>query len=632
MVVLPVNPRADLPVGGRLRHFAHAWGHASRWVRRVVTNGLALRFSRPPRLRVIGRGPALDGVCRNLVDAYVAKNALHRTCRRRGMVSRIFAVPKHDGGHRLVFDLRSVNLLLSPLPTRFTGHQRLRQLLPVGSWMASLDIQDAYLHVPVHRSVRRYLCFVDADRCYEFHSLPFGLNLAPLVFTSVLRPVLLLLRQEGINVLAYLDDLIVWAPSAKSCERAVLRVTSVLQQHGFLINPKKSRPQPAQSLVWLGFRWDTTSGKARLSETNVGKISTQCKDVLARGQTTLTELQSLFGRLAFAAQLLPGVRYYKRSLTPLLRLLPKDGSPVPLPPAIRRLLDLCVSSPLLAEQGLFRDPHPEVVLWTDASSSGWGIHDDHGRALHGTWSPSQKVLHINLLELLAVLFAVRSRLVADGQCVAVYVDNVAAFYACLRQGSIRSASLHAVYGAVFRTLCRRSLVLLPRRIPGVRNVLADALSRSCPMPAEWEIDRRDFGMLLRWAGPFQVDLMATPFNTRLDCFVSPFPHPRATAVDALTLSWDRWTTAYLFPPASLLDRLLPRILAFQGRLVLVIGLRRRSARHVQILRSAKAVLPLRYPPSQLVGRHRHYAACSTSLTWTALLFSRESSVSVTERV
>ena len=54
-------------------------------------------------------------------------------------------------------------------------------------------------------------------------------------------------------------------------------------------------------------------------------------------------------------------------------------------------------------------PHPipsQVVAsssecLTDASQSGWGAHLEN-LSVAGTWSPTEKLLHINLLELLAV--------------------------------------------------------------------------------------------------------------------------------------------------------------------------------------------------------------------------------------
>ena len=56
-------------------------------------------------------------------------------------------------------------------------------------------------------------------RVYQFTCLPIGLNWA-LVLTSVLRPLLFLLHSSKINILAYLNDLIVRDSSPMACTRA----------------------------------------------------------------------------------------------------------------------------------------------------------------------------------------------------------------------------------------------------------------------------------------------------------------------------------------------------------------------------------------------------------------------------
>ena len=48
--------------------------------------------------------------------------------------------------------------------------------------MASLDLQDAYLQVPIHHDSRRYLRFVVGERTYQFRVLCFGLTTAHRVF------------------------------------------------------------------------------------------------------------------------------------------------------------------------------------------------------------------------------------------------------------------------------------------------------------------------------------------------------------------------------------------------------------------------------------------------------------------
>ena len=55
--------------------------------------------------------------------------------------------------------------------------------------MISLDLQDAYLQVPVHPESRKYLRFCLGGKVYQFGILCFGLSSAPQVFTRVMAPV-----------------------------------------------------------------------------------------------------------------------------------------------------------------------------------------------------------------------------------------------------------------------------------------------------------------------------------------------------------------------------------------------------------------------------------------------------------
>ena len=450
-----------------------------------------------------------------------------------------------------------------------------------------------------------------------------GKRAASRIYSSPIRPQhspsgLHVYPSANINVLAYLDDLIVWDTSIGACQRAILRTATVLQEHGFLIHRTKSQPTPSQLKDWLGFRWDSQIPAASLAPANRDKIRSHCRLILQKGNITYPEAESLQGRLAFAAQLLPRLRYLKRSLTSLMRPLPRSGASVEINEKLQTLLKTWAFTDALEEKGLLRPPPASNTVWTDASRQGWGFHDLDGNAKCGTWSEQQKKLHINALELLTIKFALNSDLVKRGQCVAVFTDNCAAYFACLKQGSIRAPLMHDLYGDILKVLQKKDLILLSRRIPGIRNVLADALSRSYPVATEWELDDRDFRRIQRWAGPLQVDLMATPFNTKLPTFVCPFLHPKAAAVDALTTSWNTWQAAYLFPPSIMIDHLLPQIQAFRGTLVLVLSPQASTIRRTQLQSWAKDSLQLRFPPSQKVGDRMHIAPFSPSAPWIAL--------------
>ena len=69
-----------------------------------------------------------------------------------------------------------------------------------------MDLQDAYLQVPIHPGSRRYLQFTMAGVPYQFRVLWFGLTTAPQVFTRLMAPISAILRRYGIRVLRYLDD------------------------------------------------------------------------------------------------------------------------------------------------------------------------------------------------------------------------------------------------------------------------------------------------------------------------------------------------------------------------------------------------------------------------------------------
>jgi hypothetical protein len=78
-------------------------------------------------------------------------------------------------------------------------------ILP-GDWVVSLDVRDAYLHVPVHPDYQYYLQFYFEGRVYQFKAMPFGLASAPLIFQSIVKTFVAPLCTLGLQLHFYLDD------------------------------------------------------------------------------------------------------------------------------------------------------------------------------------------------------------------------------------------------------------------------------------------------------------------------------------------------------------------------------------------------------------------------------------------
>ena len=106
---------------------------------------------------------------------------------------------------------------------------------------------------------------------------------------------------------------------------------------------------------------------------------------------------------------------------------------------------------------------------------------------------------------------------------------------------------------------QKSVTLKARHIPGWLNVVADKLSRlGQTIQTEWSLLPAVFKTLCnRWHQP-QIDLFATRFNNKLPQFVSPVPDAMATAVDALSLSWEE-LDAYAFPPTAILGKVVEKL-------------------------------------------------------------------------
>ena len=54
-------------------------------------------------------------------------------------------------------------------------------------WAVTLDIKDAYFHIPTHMKSRKFLRFLWRKKAFQFVVLPFGLSSAPRVFTLVFK-------------------------------------------------------------------------------------------------------------------------------------------------------------------------------------------------------------------------------------------------------------------------------------------------------------------------------------------------------------------------------------------------------------------------------------------------------------
>jgi ABC-type uncharacterized transport system permease subunit len=106
-----------------------------------------------------------------------------------------------------------LNLYLWPPKFKYNGLKDLAKLLQVGNFLFTLDFCDGFHHVEVECRFQPLLGVWWWNQWFMFRVFLFGLNASPWVFTRFVKFMVNALVAKGIWCLAYMDDIIVMAPS-----------------------------------------------------------------------------------------------------------------------------------------------------------------------------------------------------------------------------------------------------------------------------------------------------------------------------------------------------------------------------------------------------------------------------------
>lgn len=168
----------------------------------------------------------------------------------------------------------------------------------------------------------------------------------------------------------------------------------------------------------------------------------------------------------------------------------------------------------------FQDPTPTKFFTTDASLTGWGAHLD-GMTVHRLWSMEESPPHTNLLELKAVLLALRSfQPMLKDSTVSILSDNTTAVAYINKQGGMVSRSLCKLVMDLWDFCLVNSIFPKATHVPGVDNYLADSLIRQKSICNEWELNPLYLQPVFNLWGRPEMDAFATKGNTKCTLFCS----------------------------------------------------------------------------------------------------------------
>ena len=563
--------------------------------------------------------PSSSRIIRSLLIDYVNKGAiLVVDVKPDQFVSRIFEVPKKTGDYRLILDLSDLNQYLKKVHFKMEGLQAISSLITLGDFLASLDLQDAFLTIAMHPEFWKYLCFDFEGVRYCFIALVFGLSCAPRIFTKLLKVPLSCLRLSGIRNSAWLDDIILVGPSLQATSDIVHKSRAFLESFGFIIKPSKSNLVPSQSMRHVGFIWDTVRFSVSVPTDKVSSLKTLCSSALS-SPVSLSFLAKIIGTIESFRYGCPVAALHYRSLQfdliPHLSESTDWSSTIVLSPSARSDLewwlacgDLLPSAPL--------DPFtPTHVMETDASLIGWGAFLDSSSFSQGRWSSTESRLHINYLELKAIQLGIKA-LFRDTSPISLLVrcDNISAVSYINHKGGTRSKYLCNLSLDVWEYCLSHNIRLQAVYFRGSDNSRADTLSRYFSDDHDYFLSRSVFTSLhSSLTRPLDIDLFASRLHHLLPRYSSRLPDHGAEFIDAFSLPWSG--NLYLFPPIVLLNRVLDKFINDNCSYGVLIAPYRPSSPFFSTILDLCISPPIVLPVSAVITEKRH-CKISQIMAWT----------------
>ncbi|KAI7814030.1 hypothetical protein IRJ41_006648 [Triplophysa rosa] len=448
-----------------------------------VKHPIRLSDSRPFRERSRRIAPAdIDDVRRHLKDL-LAAGIIKES--RSPYASPIVIVRKRSGAIRMCNDYRTLNS--RTLADQYTTPRIDDALdcLAGSKWFSVLDLRSGYYQIAMADEDKEKTAFICPLGFYEFERMPQGVSGAPATFQRLME------RAMGdmhlLEVIVYLDDIIVFGSTLEEHERRLLKVLDRLEEYGLKISVDKC--QLCMSKVKYVGHIVSASGVA--PEPDKIKAVTEWKM-----PTDVKSLRSFLGFCGFYRRFVKNYSAIVRPLTELTKGYPPakrdtkghtEGTYYKVKEpfgerwskectdAFKSIIHCLTHAPVLA----FADPSKAYVLHIDASKNGLGavLNQEYPEGLRPVAYASRKLsateerYPTHQLEFLALKWGVVDKFhdYLYGVKFVVRTDNNPLTYV------LTTAKLNATGHRWLAALATYDFSLQYK--PGRHNVDADVLSR-----------------------------------------------------------------------------------------------------------------------------------------------------------
>ena len=352
--------------------------------------------------------------------------------------------------------------------------------LPKGAYMAKCDIADAYRLIPLHPSEHPKLGIKFQDECFYDTFLPQGCGSSCRIFETFSTAVQKIF--EHINpshCLHMIDDFLFITESQQQCEVALDAFMALCHDIGIPLAPDKTTA-PSTQIVFLGITLDSISHTASLPQDKLEEYRQEVQLTLQRSKIRRSALESLIGKLNFAAAVVPA-RPFLRRLIDLLHSVKKPYYFIRCTQNV--IADLQTWDSFLSQYNgitYFRSlgtiSSDTINLASDASDMGFGACYG-SQWIQAAYPAGWKKFHIGVKEIypVYVLICMFGHLMKNNN-IALLCDNSGDVDIINKQSSKCKQTMQIMRPLTLK-LVEFNIHLIAKHIPGHTNVIPDRISR-----------------------------------------------------------------------------------------------------------------------------------------------------------
>lgn len=407
---------------------------------------------------------------------------------RSPYASPIVVARKKNGNVRLCIDYRTLNARTVPDQYTTPRIEDALDCLSGSCWFSVIDLRSGYYQIAMNEADKEKTAFICPLGFFQFERMPQGVTGAPATFQRLMEKTVG--DMNLLQVLVYLDDLIIFGKSLEEHEERLLKVLDRLQETGLKVSLDKC--QFCQTEVKYVGHIVSAKGIA----TDPDKVKA------VRDWPQPTNLKSLRSFLGFCGYYRRFIANYAAIVRPLTELTKgyaptrqgkkpdKDNCKTYLnesepfgnrwdqscTDSFHQIIQCLTNAPVLA----FADPKKPYTLHVDASLQGLGavLYQEHSGGLKPIAFASRKLsnseqrYHIHQLEFLSLKWAVVDKFhdYLYGATFTVHTDNNPLTYV------LTTAKLNAMGHRWLAALATYNFDVVYR--PGKANIDADFLSRN----------------------------------------------------------------------------------------------------------------------------------------------------------